>query len=244
MTRTARQTLLRVTLGLTLIVAAGALAPPRTSGDGVDADPLSRSLAPLGPIKAVISSMLWTDLLRQGQLGRTERAQVVAEALLRLHPDLGAVREYLSFEFAVTQATRAPDRLRHRVAVIRGLQVLQEGLEREGGEELSGPLARLLTARSLVDPWFGAVVEQYWSESPEEMAIDVLRHATDSPDDRLLLASLLVRRGLREVEVRSDPWRARRDLEEADALLQSIGENSEERQVIEALRDSLEEESL
>ena len=185
-------------------------------------EPLAVALAPLGPGKAVISAALWARLLRGQTEGDSEAAESLALALLELHPDLDEVREYLAHRLIVSESRRAPDRERHRLAVIRGLQILDEGIARTDSPRLHGYLGRVLAMRPESDPWFRPVVEQYWGETPEELAIDALRRSDVPQVDAWLLADLLVERGLWALEVRADRWRARRDLAEATTVLAAL----------------------
>jgi hypothetical protein len=212
---------LRITLaGLALLVAAGALRPPVDETQATE--PLALALAPLGPVKAMTSALLWHQLLqRQVAGGDSDAVAALCSALLELHPDLVSVREYLANQLVIHEASRAPDRARHLMLVMQGLALLEDGIGRGGDPRLSGSLGRLLYWRPRIDPWFAPAVEQYYGLSPEELAIETLRRSTDE-DDTLLLADLLVERGLTTLRSEGDRWRARRDLVEARGLLESI----------------------
>jgi hypothetical protein len=225
-------------------LALAALLPPAAPADTqrTVGEPLAVALAPLGPIKAMVSAALWTRLLRGQTEGDSAAAESLALALLELHPDLDEVREYLAHRLVVSEARRAPDRERHRLAVTRGLQILDEGLARRDSPRLHGYLGRLLAVRPDMDPWFRSVVEQYWGDTPEELAIESLRRSDAPQVDAWLLADLLVERGLWALEARDDPWRARRDLAEAEAVLAAVaGGHADEAQALLApLRSEVE----
>ncbi len=214
----------RLLLGVLLIAAASAVLPPEPIESEGGSHPLAAALAPLGPVKACVSSALWFAYLRQSDRAAAD----LSEALIALHPDLDSVRTFLARQLVITEASRAPDRERHRRFILRGLRLLEEGLLRRDSDELHSALARLLVIRRDRDPWFSAVVEEYFGLLPSELAIEQLRAVEDDAGDAELLATLLVERGLRSYERSGDPWDAQRDLREAVDVLRARSTLSDE----------------
>jgi hypothetical protein len=197
--------------------AEGALQAPM--------EPVARALVPLGPLRAVASSVLWMVLQRKQQEGDAEAVADLAEGLLVLHPDLAEVRVFLARQLVVSQAPRSPDDGRHRALVTRGLHMLEEGFERADSERLHGALGTLLTLQMDMDPRFPPVAAQYFGERPEDVAIAELRRASAGGTNALNLILLLVDRGLTTLRLGGDPVDAARDLEEATGVLQQFGED-------------------
>lgn len=215
----------RLLLGLLLLAASAGLGAhahgARDAGLAPD-EPVALALAPLGPVKALLSAGLWTAYLEQEIAGRTEEVRLLAEALLELHPDLDAVRSYLATQLIVTEAPRAADRARHEALLVRGFEMLEEGLVHGDSSRLHGDIGALLWMRQDVDPYLTRVVERLYGEVPEEVAIDHLRRA-DGRMARELLAKLLVRRGVYALVDHDDVEQARRDLREAEDVVAQLG---------------------
>ncbi|MDG2148391.1 MAG: hypothetical protein P8N09_02590 [Planctomycetota bacterium] len=207
-------------------------------------EPVARALAPLGPFRAVASSVLWMMVQGRQQDGDAEAVADLAEGLLLLHPGLEEVRVFLARQLVVTQAPHSPDQARHRALVARGLSMLEEGFalsDAEDSERLHGALGTLLAIQKDADPRFSPVAAQYFGERPEDVAIAELRRARRSEVNALNLILLLVDRGLTTLRLDGDSLEANRDLEEATAVLQQFDE--EERRAItpelEVLRQQL-----
>ncbi len=213
-------------LGAALLLALAAwigrgldAAGSATSGAGAD-EPVARALRPLGPVKAILSAVLWTDLMRSQRAGDGERIASLARALLSIHPDLDSVREHLAYQLIVSEARRAPDRERHGLLITRGLEILDDGLELGDAGRIHAATGRLLYDRRERDPWFPRAVELAFGATPEELAIEHLRLAPSAdPLESMILASLLVERGVRRLVTDVETVPARRDLEEAVAVL-------------------------
>lgn len=233
----------RLVLGLALVLAAAgwqAGRPATRAGVPRADEPLALALAPLGPIEAIVSAMLWTAYLREEVAGRTEEVRQLAEALVELHPDLDAVRAYLAYQLVVTEAPRAADRGRHEALLMRGLELLEEGLEHGDAGRLHGEIGTLLFMRQDADPHLTRVVERLYGETPDEVAIDHLRRA-DGRQARRLLARLLVRRGVYALAEHDDVERARANLREAEDVVASLVLDPGEREAVLApLREALE----
>lgn len=226
-------------LGCVLILLAGLVGPegptwsarPGQPGDGASsaarplAEPVADALAPLGPVKTMISSALWVALLDEVKQGGSEATVSLAEALLAVHPDVDTVRLHLAQHLIVNEAGRAPDDATYRALVLRGLEMLEEGAA-SGRLRLRGNLGRLLVERSMSDARFTPVASQYFGEDPLEIAIEELRASTavddPSPLDVIILADLLVTRGADALDVYADTFRAERDLLEAESLLERL----------------------
>lgn len=204
--------------GLLLLGLAGApllAAPPAGRGSG---EPLALALAPLGPVRALVSSALWVDLLRTQSDVDSDRVTSLARALLEVHPDLEVVRIYLANQLIVTEARRAPDRARHDALVEAGLLLFEEGLQRHDSPRLRSALAWTLAAQARSDVRFAAVASRHFGVTAEDEAIELLQGAED-PADARARGELLVERGLSALAVREDERSARRDLDEAERAL-------------------------
>lgn len=190
-------------------------------------EPVARALVPLGPFRAIASSVLWMMVQGRQQEGDAEAVADLAEGLLLLHPGLEEVRVFLARQLVVTQAQHSLDDARHRALVARGLKMLEEGFalsDMEESERLHGALGTLLAIQKDVDPRFSPVAAQYFGERPEDVAISELRRARRSEINALNLILLLVDRGLTTLRLDGDPIEAGRDLAEATAVLQQFNE--------------------
>lgn len=222
-------------LGLALLGAAGAVpsgqratAAPGTAALALN-EPLAAALEPLGPLRPLISSALWVQLLRSRLEGDDEQVLLFSEGLIALHPELERVREHLASQLIVTEAPRAANAERHRALVQRGLCLLEDGQLLSESPRLHGALGRLLTLQVRVDARFAAAARQYFGSDPVTVAIDELREAGTHAGSDVFLADLLVERGLvawtRDADVRG----ADRDLAEAEALTSALpGEEAQE----------------
>lgn len=203
-------------LGATALLLAGVFAP-RDPGPA-RSEPLAAALAPLGPAKALASSLLWARLLtaqREAQAGRTA---AFGRALLELHPDLEVAREYVANQLVVTEAPRAPDTARHDLLVAAGLALLDEGLALRDSPRLHGTLGRLLVLQRDNDPRFRGAAEAWLGDELPGAALEHVRRSELSWSDRVLLAGLLLERGQASLRA-GDRWAARDDWQEArDAL--------------------------
>jgi hypothetical protein len=207
--------------GLLLLGLAGAPllhAPPPARGSG---EPLALALAPLGPVRALVSSALWVGLLRTQSDVDSDRVTAIARALLEVHPDLEVVRVYLANQLVVTEARRAPDRARHDALVEAGLQLMDEGLQRRDSPRLRSALAWTLATQARIDVRFAAVAARHFGVTAEDEAIELLRDTRD-PGDARVRGQLLVERGLSSLTARDDERAARRDLEEAERALAPV----------------------
>jgi|GEM_PF-6274572 len=212
---------LRGACGAVALLLAGLFAPPDERR--AHSEPLAAALAPLGPIKALASSLLWTRMLLAQMEAQGERTAAFGRALLELHPDLEAVREYVANQLVVTEAPRAPDAARHDRLVAGGLALLEEGLLLRDSPRLHGALGRLLVLQRDNDDAFGPAAEAWLGDEVPAAALDHLRRSELSFSDRVLLAGLLLERG--EAERRAgDRWAARRDWQEAAAALAPLRE--------------------
>jgi hypothetical protein len=221
---------LRLAAALLLLAASAVLARPapapgdssRDAGDGGEArdvEPLARALGPLGPVRALVSSALWSRLLHDQMTGDAEEASALARALLALHPGLATVREYLAGQLLVTEAPRAPDRARHDALVATGLALFEEGLARPGGAALRAPFGRTLAVQSMVDSRFAAAAEPVLGEMPEERALRELLASGPRGFDRWLAANLAVEQGLAAWRLDGDRAAVHRALQLARELL-------------------------
>lgn len=186
-------------------------------------EPVADMLAPLGPIKAVLSAALWVAFSDQLAEGGGDDVTALAEGLLALHPGLVRVRVHLAEQLTVNEAARAPDEARHRAYVQAGLDMLTEGLDRADDPRLHQALGRLVFERSLADPRFAQVAEASFGMSVGDIVIEELRAATRDEQaqdfDLAVLAGQLVARGLDQLERFDDTWSAGRDLHEAERVL-------------------------
>lgn len=215
--------------GLVLAVLAALLAEvegpglSEAPGAAAAAEPLAAALVPLGPAKAVVSTLLWSQLLRHRQENDPEITAAASRALLALHPGLESVREHLAWQLLVTDVSLAGDPERQRALVLTGLTLLEEGLELEDSPRLHGTLGQVLALRLVHEPRLRQVAEEYFGAPPEEIAIQELREA-DNPALAPLLAELLLQRGGQAWEREQDDYAARRDLSEARRLLDDLDE--------------------
>jgi len=196
---------------------AGADARHAARGD----EALAAALRPLGPVRTIISSALWTQLTHGQARGDAEAAATLARALLALNPGLATVREYLAGQLLVTEAPRAPDRARHDALVATGLALFEDGLALPGGAVLHAPFGRALAVQSMsgVDDRFAAAAEAWLGEMPEERALTELLASGPVGFDRWLAGSLAVQRGLAAWLLDGDRGAAQRDLSLARSLV-------------------------
>ena len=242
--------------GLVLLAGASALAPGGNR-DLVPLDvraaeePLTLALAPLGPAKAVLSTLLWARVQQQRRMGEVETAAPLSRALLALHPGLSVVREHLATRLILSDAALAPDLPRYRALVLTGLAMLEEGQAFGDSPRLHEAMGQLLAIQSRNDPRFWEVASEYFGAPPEEIAIQELRLADGPQLGALLLADLLLDRGFASWERDRDGYAADRDLREAQVLIEEAlpGETgfSEERRLlaerIAELRERIVDES-
>ncbi len=201
--------------GLVLLALAGAVARhDPEDARGADA-PLALALAPLGPIRALVSSALWVDLLHGQSANDSERVATVAGALLEVHPDLDVVREYLADQLIVTEARRAPDAARQDALIEAGLRLYEDGLQSRPSRKLRSALAWTLATQARIDVRFAIVAGRWFGRSAEDTAIDLLEGSED-PADARTRGVLLVERGLSALSRRGDRRAAQRDLAEAE----------------------------
>jgi hypothetical protein len=218
---------LRLAAALLLLAASALLARamPSPTGDERAGDegvePLARALQPLGPVRALVSSALWVQLLHGQMQGDVEAAATLSRALLALHPGLTTVREYLAGQLLVTEAPRAPDRARHDALVDTGLQLFTDGLQLPGGAALHAPFGRTLAVQCMpgVDDRFPAAAEMWLGEPAEDRALTELLASGPRGFDRWLAANLVVQRGLHAWTADGDRAAAERDLALARELL-------------------------
>lgn len=232
----------RLSIGLALLLAAAWAGQRGEPPSRLSAEPLARSLAPLGPVKAILSSALWYQLLRSEVEADSERFAWTARALLELHPGLDSVREHLAVQLVTSEARRAPDLERRAALVERGLILLDEGLELSHSRRLHLTMAELLMDRRRKDPLFALTVERALGDSPEELAIEHLLSArSEDPIHAAMLASLLVERGVRSLVVDGRVGAAKRDLAAALSSLTSVRASAprEAEQIVRPLRDLL-----
>ncbi len=233
----------QLALGLLLLVGSTEV-PRRTDGPrapDVEDEALARALMPLGPVRALVSSALWVELLHQQMRGDAERTAALSRALLAVHPGLHVVREYLAGQLIVTEAPRAPDRARHAALVAAGLQFFEDGLARDEAQGLHGALGRTLAVQPEVDPRFAAAAEAFFGDDIRDRAIDELRASRPSGLDAWLLAQLLADRGVHVLDQDADVRSAARDLSEAAGILAGVSEASVEQreQLLVPLRQAL-----
>jgi len=226
--------------GAVLVAGAGALFHAAPAPARASSEPLALLLAPLGPVKPLLSSALWVAVLQQEQHGSPEDLVPLARALLELHPGLDAVREFLAGQLVVTEAARATDADRHDALVQAGLSLLDDGRVLTDSPRLHAALGRLLYTRRLQDPAFEPVAEAYFGGSLLDVAIEALGRSPDAEDGRLC-AELLVERGLHDLRDGS-PREARADLADAEAALRpSRGRSAEDDEQLDALLAPLRE---
>lgn len=215
----------RVAVGVVLIAAAAWISAQRDGAhDSPRAtEPLAEALAPLGPVKAVASAALWARLDRESKRGESREVELLARALLELHPGFDDVREYLAYQLVVTEARRASDPERRDAIVDAGLELLEQGLDLHDSPRLHAALGNLIVARRDRDPRFVLAVERRYGDPPSDVAIDHLRQADPTdPFDMMVLARLLVERGLRSLFTDRAVADARRHLSEASERLAPV----------------------
>lgn len=186
------------------------------------AEPLAAALAPLGPLRAIVSSVLWVKLVRSELAGDSQAMSLVTEGLLAIHPDLERVREHLASDLIVNRAPQAPDGVRHRALVHRGLSMLEDGLELNDSPNLHGLIGRIVALQSRHDPRFDAAARRFFGSDPGDVAIDELRLGLDTYGSQAFLADLLVDRGLASWTRDEDVAAAVRDLAEAEQLIRMM----------------------
>lgn len=223
-----RIVLLQLLAAALLFVAADRVLPA-AAPDAVDTaavrvaeEPLVAALAPLGPARALLTSVLWVAALRSRLDADVDGLLFVSEGLLALHPDLQRVRIHLASQLIADLAPRARDDGQHEALVLRGLGMLEEGLERHGTPELHGALGRLLVLQSRSDRRFPEVARRWSGHDPIDLAIDELRQAGPGSDASVDLADLLVDRALACFSRDGDLPGADRDLREAEALARAL----------------------
>ncbi len=233
---------LRLALGVVLLAAAAFVSSRNASDERLPTEPLARALAPLGPIKAIASAALWTRLDREQKRGESREIELLARALLELHPGFDDVREYLAYQLIASEARRTSDPRRKDAIVDAGLELLEQGLDLHDSARLHSALGQLIVARRDRDPGFALAVERRYGDTPTEIAIEHLRHA-DAEDtfDMMVLGRLLVERGLRSLFTDRAVRAARRDLSEAERRLASVRAESprEALLIVTPLRDVL-----
>ncbi len=227
-------------LGVVLLCGSGLVPvsfPREERSTEKDIEPVAAMLKPLGPIRAMVSSMLWMQYLR-GQLeGDAAQVGVLSRALLQVHPGLEEVRHHLAYQLMISEARRAPDRQRYRVLLAAGLRLIDEGLDRSSSPYLSGAAGTILY-QGQNHVWFAEAIEELTGETLESLAIDYLRGGRhDDPTEVMLLAGFLVERGLRVLLTDAAVSSARSDYEEACALLEAVSMHSPEQ--VDALLDPL-----
>lgn len=220
---------LSIAAGLVLLVASGWLAPGSQHVSDIDgvspaAEPLAVALAPLGPAKAVLSSVLWVQMQQQRFDGEIDSVVPLSRALLALHPGLATVREHLATRLILSDAATALDSPRYRALVLAGLALLEDGQVNGDSPQLHEAMGQLLAVQGRNDPRFWEVAFEYFGAPPEEIAIQELRQAQNPRLATLLLADLLLDRGFEAWERNSDAYMADRDLREAQQLIETVPE--------------------
>jgi hypothetical protein len=228
--------------GLLLLAVAGWLAPGGTerssmpTGVSPAAEPLAVALAPLGPAKAVLSSLLWVQMQQKRMDGEVDSLVPLSRALLALHPGLATVREHLATRLILSDAARALDSPRYRALVLAGLALLEEGQSDTDSPQLHEALGQILAIQGRNDSRFWEVAWEFFGAPPEEIAIQELRQAENPRLATLLLADLLLDRGFEAWERDSDAYTAARDLREAQQLIEEVPEGetgfAEERRIL------------
>lgn len=233
---------LRVVIGV-VALAAAAVVGERTARDELPTtEPLAQALAPLGPVKAIASAALWARLDREEKRGESREVELIARALLELHPGFDDVREYLAYQLVVSEARRASDPERRDAIVDAGLELLEQGLDLNDSPRLHSALGQLIVSRRERDPTFRLAIERRYGDPPSEVAIDHLRRAeADDPLDMMVLAQLLVERGLRALFTDRAVRSARRDLSEAEERLGPVRADDprEARRITGPLKDAI-----
>jgi hypothetical protein len=185
-------------------------------------EPLAAALSPLGPAKSLVSSALWVQLLRSRLTDDVDQLVLVSEGLLAVHPGLERVREHLAAQLVITRAPRAVDDERHDALVQRGLAMLEDGIALDGSPRLHGALGRLVATQTRHDSRFASAARRFFGHDPLAVAIEELRLAGDATDSSVVLADLLVDRGLTAWVRDGDVPGADRDLREAEALAMGL----------------------
>jgi len=210
-------------LGLALIAGAGVIDQVGAPDAPDASEPMALTLAPLGPIKAIVSSMLWVVMVDSQLAGDERRVATIARALLEVHPGLLVVREYLANQLIVTEAPSAQSGERHDALVMLGLSLLEDGLVLSDDPRLHSALGRTLAVQRAVDHRFAPAAERFLGASLEDVAIDALA-LSDQRIDAWLRADLLVERGMDALVRGGDRWAATRDLAEAQRSLAGLGD--------------------
>jgi hypothetical protein len=203
---------MRAVLGVSLLLCAGAVGRVAAPPPGTAQEPIARALAPLGPVKALLSAALWTAVQAGQAAGDSARLVGLSHALLDLQPDLDVVRRFLAGQLVVTEAPRAADGARHDARVGAGLSLRGEGLERRDSYALRVELAETLLVQRFVDPAFEPVAGEHFGAPILDVAIELLSGAERTSDRSRLLAALHVERGEQALVRNADAWAARRDL--------------------------------
>ncbi len=206
--------------GLLALAAAAVLPAPRAP-DAAAREPLARALAPLGPVKALVSAGLWVAVVQQQVQGDGDGAVPLARALVELHPGADGVREFLAGQLIASEATRATDRAAHEALVGAGLTLFVEGFARGASPRLRSALGRVLGLQREADPRFEAVAARVLGEPPRELAIELLRDSPEPEFDGRLRAELLLERALDAARHAGDPVAARADLRRAREALRA-----------------------
>jgi hypothetical protein len=235
--------MLRSALGMALLLSAGwtvRVEPQPTT------EPLARALAPLGPVKALLSSALWVGVQAGHRSGDAERVVALSHALLDLQPDLDVVRRFLAGQLIVTEAPRAADRARHDALVRAGLTLLEDGLQRRDSSALRVELAETLVVQRFMDPAFEPVAVAHLGAPVLDVAIELLSGTEHTPERTpgrtRLLAALHVERGERALHRRDDVRGARRELSAAEAVLlplRALPDETDLDALLAPLRDAL-----
>ncbi|RKY17196.1 MAG: hypothetical protein DRQ55_16375 [Planctomycetota bacterium] len=216
-------------LGVALLAAAAWVAPSSGRANEPDStqaraatEPLAAALAPLGPVRALVASVLWAQLVHARTEGDLDKILLVSEGLLAMHPGLEIVREHLAAQIVLTRAPAALDDARHDALVQRGLSMLEDGIALSGSARLHGALGRLLVTQSRVDPRFNSAARRFFGADPLAVAIEELRQAADADNSSIVLADLLVDRGISAWVREGDLLGADRDLAEAEAIAMDL----------------------
>jgi len=231
-------------VGLSLLVCAGAVGRGHLPPSDAPQEPLALALAPLGPVKALLSTALWMGVQAGQRAGDTDRVVGLSHALLDLQPDLDVVRRFLAGQLVVTEAPRAADRARHDALVRAGLTLLEEGLERRDSSALRVELAETLVVQRFMDPAFEPVAVLHFGAPILDVAIELYAGARLEPGQARLLAALYVERGERALVRDDDAWAAQRDLAAARAALEPLRALPDETDldaILEPLRSKLAE---
>jgi hypothetical protein len=233
--------------GLLLLAGAGVVDRAAPRSEAADAsrasEPIALTLASLGPVKAIVSSMLWVVLAESQAEGDERRVATIARALLQVHPGLAVVREYLANQLIVTEAPYASTPERHDALVMLGLSLLADGIELTDNPRLHSAMGRTLHVQRMVDERFVLAAERFLGASVEDIAIDALARS-EASIDAWLRADLLVERGMDAAGPGGNRWSAIADLEEAERALAGLGPLDETntltaRRMLQPLRDAL-----